>query len=294
MSIGERERYANAGAAMRQAFARMVLLADPVPSEGDWRTFCAVLCFTVSYSKLVDRVARVQLVAKSGLSDRQVRRSLRRLAEGGVLVFAPGRGAGHLTVVGIPPDGQKAAEYQAALGLPPLAAFEAKKADEATGRKSGQPTRARGTREDVRGEDRHGPDLRPEAEGLSARTGELANDDVTGSTDDPLERTDQLLTMIDELRDMRHVASEAEPVRFVLEPLDAEADAALLDAFADAVAAGVAREIRPRPLCRYPAHRESGFDWITPDARSVCGVCHPPADHAGVAEAELRCERGER
>jgi hypothetical protein len=33
--------------------------------------------------------------------------------------------------------------------------------------------------------------------------------------------------------------------------------------------------VRPRGACRWPGHRAS--DWVTPDGRTVCGTCHPPA-----------------
>ena len=39
--------------------------------------------------------------------------------------------------------------------------------------------------------------------------------------------------------------------------------------------ASLARRTGP---CRYPGHRAS--DWIAPDGRSVCGICHPRRDRA--------------
>jgi hypothetical protein len=85
---------------------------------------------------------RGQVAELAGLSARQTRRSLRRLAERGVIVFQPGRGAGVLTVVGFPPEGMKAAEWQAALRLQPVSAFSPQKVDKLAGRKSGHPARA--------------------------------------------------------------------------------------------------------------------------------------------------------
>jgi len=125
---------------------------------------------------------------------------------------------------------------------------------------------------------------RTQVVGEGTSRGRAREGDRNGSSDDPLKATERLLSMIGETYATQHVASEPEPIRFMFEPLDADADALLLDAVADAVAAGVAREIQPQPLCRYSAHRETGRDWITPDGRTVCGVCHPPVGHAGVAE----------
>jgi hypothetical protein len=34
------------------------------------------------------------------------------------------------------------------------------------------------------------------------------------------------------------------------------------------------------PLCRYPAHRHEGKDWLNGGGRWLCGVCCPPADPA--------------
>jgi hypothetical protein len=162
--VGVRVPYRDAGAAQRQAHRRAV--ARDL-SEANWRVLAVVLDLTTSYSKLTDRVLQAQIVKASATSARTVRRSLRRLAEFGVIVFVPGLGAGHKTIVGVPPAGVKADEYLSALGLPNLAALDAGKADRAAGRKSGQPTRARGSREDVRGEKSlldNGVDLEPSRE----------------------------------------------------------------------------------------------------------------------------------
>src|SRR5207245_1898508 len=95
------------------------LLGDEL-SRGNLRVLAAVLAATTSYSKLTDRVSLAAIAVEANVSVKQTGRSLRRLAEAGVLVFVPGRGAGNLSVVGVPPDGVKADEYLSALGLPPL------------------------------------------------------------------------------------------------------------------------------------------------------------------------------
>jgi hypothetical protein len=83
-----RVSYRVAGAALRATCRRANLTADLCVS--DWRLLCAVLGLTTSYSKLCDLVSVPQLVEASGLSDRQVRRSLARLRKAGVIVHAPG------------------------------------------------------------------------------------------------------------------------------------------------------------------------------------------------------------
>jgi hypothetical protein len=150
--VGERATYAVAGKAARQAHRRLRSMTSPKPSESDWRAFSAVRVWTTDYSKLDDYVSQRQLAEEAGLSSRQLRRTLRRLAETGVIVFQPGRGAGNLTVVGFPPEGMKAAEWQSALGLAPLPPVAAPKADKLRVRKSGHP-RARALTEEPRRED---------------------------------------------------------------------------------------------------------------------------------------------
>lgn len=145
--IGERARYAECGKAMRQAQRRLVALISPVATDADVRAFLAVCCLTVAYSKLDDHVSQAQVAELARLSSRQTRRSLRRLAERDVIIFQPGRGAGVLTVIGVPPEGVKADDYQAALGLKPVSAFTPPKADKLNARKSGHPTRAHVNRE---------------------------------------------------------------------------------------------------------------------------------------------------
>jgi hypothetical protein len=111
-AVGARVTYPQAGAAQRAACRR----ANETPDlrVSDWRVLCAVFGLTTSYSRLRDAVSVALLVVASGLSERQVRRSLARLREAGVVVHVPGRGRGRLTVVGVPEADGKAATPSAA------------------------------------------------------------------------------------------------------------------------------------------------------------------------------------
>jgi hypothetical protein len=192
--LGERVAYSRAGRAARQANARAVALGDEL-SRADWLVLVAVILATTSYSRLVDRVEQRQLVATSGVSARQVRRSLGRLAEGGVLIWVPGRGSGVLTVVGVPPEGTKADDYLSSLGLPASSAFQTPKADRNPGEKADSHARARKSTEKVLEEKeqerlvrerRVGPG--PERSGSNSSVEEISQ----SQTDEPdeVERTD--------------------------------------------------------------------------------------------------------
>lgn len=146
--VGERASYVETGKAMRQAVERAVMLGDEL-SRGNLRVLAAVLAATTSYSKLTDRVSLAIVAVKANVSVKQTGRSLRRLAEAGVVVFVPGLGAGNLSVVGVPPEGVKADEYLSALGLRSLV----RKGDRTAPRK-GTPTRTRGDLGDLEEEER--------------------------------------------------------------------------------------------------------------------------------------------
>jgi DNA-binding transcriptional ArsR family regulator len=104
--VGIRVAYRRAGAAQRAASRR----ANDAPGlrQADRRLLDAVFAYTTTYSKLTDHVSVTQLAEAAGLSERQVRRSLRRLREVGVIEHVPGRGRGRLTVVGVPEADAKA------------------------------------------------------------------------------------------------------------------------------------------------------------------------------------------
>lgn len=110
--IGERVAYRAAGAAHRQANRRACAASL---SETDMRVLAVVLELTVSYSKLTDSVAHSQLTDRCACSPRQLRRSLRRLVECGVIAYQPGRGRGNSSIIGVPPEGKNADEYLSSL-----------------------------------------------------------------------------------------------------------------------------------------------------------------------------------
>jgi len=150
LPIGERVPYAVAGRAARQAVDRAVELGDVV-TRADWQVLSAVLYATSTYSRLVDRwpLEETDLMPNTrplpdvaGVSERQARRSLSKLAKHGIVVYIPGRGAGNITVIGVPAEGQKADEHLAALGSAKSGQSGAQKADSA-GSEKRPPTRAR-------------------------------------------------------------------------------------------------------------------------------------------------------
>jgi hypothetical protein len=111
LKVGARIRYADAGAAERQATRRATLaLAAGEIKPGDLLVLLRIIDLTVSYSKFADRVTRAQL-APAGMSEaaaaKAVTRGCRRLAEAGVVFVRPGRGRGNLTIIGIPPVGKR-------------------------------------------------------------------------------------------------------------------------------------------------------------------------------------------
>jgi hypothetical protein len=132
--------YADAGRALRQAHERAVAATEPDLATADWQVFSAVLAATVSLSKYADRLRAEDLAQSAGVSPRQARRSLGRLAAHGIVLWVPGRGRGRLTKVGVPEQGRKAADY--------LATF-APAAERPEDGKSGQIDTAKAARSDT-------------------------------------------------------------------------------------------------------------------------------------------------
>jgi hypothetical protein len=85
---------------MRQAIARA---AAAKLSDGDRRTFEAVLALVASYSRLWDRVYVDQVARAAGLSERHARTCLARLGALEVIVWKPGRGRGVKSRLGLSP-----------------------------------------------------------------------------------------------------------------------------------------------------------------------------------------------
>ncbi len=105
--LGPRERFAFVGEAMRTAIkaanrAELTL--------ADRRVFEAVLSLVCSYSRLQDHVYRDQVARAAGTSERQARRSLKKLDDLGIIVWNPRRGHGVRSLVGLPLDAPEDAE----------------------------------------------------------------------------------------------------------------------------------------------------------------------------------------
>lgn len=113
VGVGGRVPYRQAGQAQRLASVR----ANQTPGLrlADRRLLDAIFAYTTTYSKLADHVSVAQLAEAAGLSERQVRRSLTRMREAGVILHVPGRGRGRLTVVGVPEADAKEDRPTAAL-----------------------------------------------------------------------------------------------------------------------------------------------------------------------------------
>jgi hypothetical protein len=111
LHVGERVPFTEVGKAQRQATQRAVLaLAADEIKPGDMLVLLRVLDLTTSYSRFADRVGRSQLAPpgmSEGAATRAVTRGCSRLANAGVIYYAPGRGRGNLTVVGLPPVGKR-------------------------------------------------------------------------------------------------------------------------------------------------------------------------------------------
>ena len=156
--------YATAGAAQRAANARA---REHDLSAGALAVLAAVLDQTTSFSKLDDFVKVADLAGLAGLSVRQTRRALQRLAAADVIVYQPGNGAGRLSYVAVPEadDNWRRTSSQGARekGDTQVSAFSREKGDisdhkseekgtdsaekgDIPGQKRGTPTRARGPR----------------------------------------------------------------------------------------------------------------------------------------------------
>jgi hypothetical protein len=151
---GERVSYATAARAHRQANERAFACSDL--TRADLIVLANALEQTTTFSKLAARLRAEKL--DRGVSRAQRKRSLRKLDRSGVLVWIAGQGAGRLTIIGIPPHGMSAAEYQkelisGALSEPEKRAHAArpsrgpKKGSETPLKKGSGPSRARGVRE---------------------------------------------------------------------------------------------------------------------------------------------------
>jgi hypothetical protein len=116
--VGERVSYAVAGRAQRQAHDRA---RQAGLSFGEWRVLDVVLDLTTSYSKLADEVERSDVARRAGLSADRTGQALAKLSRLGIVFYRPGLGAGILSVVAVPREGEKADVY--------AAAFAAGKAD---------------------------------------------------------------------------------------------------------------------------------------------------------------------
>lgn len=108
MASGERVAYLEAGAAMRQALERAVVMAEYLKPR-DWRVLLAVINLTASYSKISDETSVGQVSELSGVSESRAAESLRRLDAAGVIVWKPTRTRGALgpstvSLVGASPD----------------------------------------------------------------------------------------------------------------------------------------------------------------------------------------------
>jgi hypothetical protein len=111
--VGERVSYAVAGKAQRQAHARA---REAGLSFGEWRVLDAVLDVTTAYSKLADEVARTDVARRAGLSPDRTAKALAKLAGHGLLYYRAGLGAGNLSIVAVPPPGEKGDVYASAFG----------------------------------------------------------------------------------------------------------------------------------------------------------------------------------
>lgn len=101
MTKRERESFAAASTAGREAFARAVS-ARRLLKPRDWRVLIACLTLTALYSRTSDRTTVGQVADLSGASISRTSESLNRLADCGVISWKPSRvrGASHLSLLG--------------------------------------------------------------------------------------------------------------------------------------------------------------------------------------------------
>jgi hypothetical protein len=141
-----RDSYAACGRATRQAHARMRELHL---TSADWDVGSAVLDLTTAYSRLEDEIAVVDLVERSGRSQRQVRYSLAKFNREFVFAYSPGRGRGRLSTIGVPREREWPScevPTKAADSLPLSPAGKGQRSDAKSGKtqpEKGQPTRTR-------------------------------------------------------------------------------------------------------------------------------------------------------
>jgi hypothetical protein len=141
--VHERVSYAVAGRAQRQANLR-AKAAQPKLYGIDKDVLAAVLDFTTSYSRLTDYRSPAEVAQAAGTEERQARRSLRKLSNGGIIVYVPGLGRGNVSVIGVPPEGVKADKYVSALGLSlPKTASKKKRTPTATKKRTREVTEKR-------------------------------------------------------------------------------------------------------------------------------------------------------
>lgn len=108
MASGERVAYLEAGAAMRQALERAVVMAEYLKPR-DWRVLLACIHLTTSYSKISDETSVGQVAGLSGVSRSRTSESLNRLAAAGVIAWEGTRtrgaqGASRVSLAGSSPD----------------------------------------------------------------------------------------------------------------------------------------------------------------------------------------------
>jgi hypothetical protein len=189
-----RTRFGLVGKAVRQAVTRA---SGAKLSDGDRRTFEAVIALVSTYSRLSDRVYVADVSAISGLSERQTRDCLAKLARLDIIVWQPRRGTdangvGLRSVLGFHPHNQTGT-----YGLP-VSSDGAREANRNFGpAQTGSP--ALPETEQDRAETSHGP------EHLGTTTSQV---DVAreGAQDDLVESTDRLVALT---RQRREQAFEA-------------------------------------------------------------------------------------
>jgi hypothetical protein len=107
----ERVPYIDACQAHRQASDR----ARKANLSGtEWSVFSVVVDQTAAYSKLEDYTYAAAIAQLAGVPGRhavkRTRRILGKLNRLGIIVWRPGRGAGHRSLIGLLPAGEKAAD----------------------------------------------------------------------------------------------------------------------------------------------------------------------------------------
>jgi len=99
-------RYREAGAAQRAASARANQLADRLTAR-DLRVLGAVFAETTTYSKLTAFVYIAKVAELAGVHRPDAGKSIRKLAELGIIVWIPGRGRRSKSLIGVPAATEK-------------------------------------------------------------------------------------------------------------------------------------------------------------------------------------------